>query len=147
MEDISLTIFYDGRCPLCSAEMKELRRYDSLGKLGLEDINEPSFGQRFPQIDPIEADRKLHGLLANGTLIYGLDVTHQAWALVGRHKWLRLLRLPLVCWFADFGYFFFARYRSQISCLLTGNSHCDAEVCFKIPSRAPNERRQSKRSN
>ena len=59
--------------------------------------------QRFPHINPVEADRVLHGEWANGTLIYGLDVTQQAWALVGRHRWLKPLRLPLIRWFADFG--------------------------------------------
>ena len=143
MKDISMTIFYDGRCPLCSAEMKQLRRYDSGEKLCLEDINQPDFVHRFPQIDPIEADRMLHGQLANGTLIFGLDVTQQAWAIVGRHKWLKLLRLPFVRWFADLGYLFFARYRSQISRLLTGSARCDAEACYKISAKADPERSQT----
>ena len=137
MNDTALTIFYDGRCPLCAAEMKQLRQLDDAGKLRLEDINRPDFKQRFPHIDPVAADRVLHGQWTNGTLIYGLDVTQQAWSLVGRHQWLKLLRLPLVRWFADFGYLFFARYRRQISRLLTGSSRCDAEACYKISASAP----------
>ena len=144
MNDTALTIFYDGRCPLCAAEMKQLRQLDDAGKLRLEDINRPDFKQRFPHIDPVEADRVLHGQWANGTLIYGLDVTQQAWALVGRHQWLKLLRLPLVRWFADFGYLFFARYRRQISRLLTGSSRCNAEACYKISASAPAETSQIK---
>lgn len=147
MKDISMTIFYDGRCPLCSAEMKQLRRYDLDEKICLEDINQPDFGHHFPQIDPIKADRMLHGQLANGTLILGLDVTQQAWAIVGRHKWLRLLRLPVVRWFADLGYLFFARYRRQISLLLTGSSRCDEEACYKISANAATERSQTKRNS
>ena len=144
MNDSALTIFYDGRCPLCAAEMKQLRQLDAAGKLRLEDINRSDFKQRFPHIDPVEADRVLHGQWANGTLIFGLDVTQQAWALVGRHRWLKLLRLPLVRWFADFGYLFFARYRRQISRLLTGSSRCDAEACYKISAGAPAETSQIK---
>ena len=144
MNDTVLTIFYDGRCPLCAAEMKQLRQLDDAGKLYLEDINRPDFKQRFPHIDPVEADRVLHGQQANGTLIYGLDVTQQAWALVGRHQWLKLLRLPLVRWFADLGYLFFAKYRRQISRLLTGSSRCDAEVCYKISASASAKTSQTK---
>ena len=144
MNDTALTIFYDGRCPLCAAEMKQLRQLDHAGKLRLEDINRPDFKQRFPHIDPVAADRVLHGQWTNGTLIYGLDVTQQAWALVGRHQWLKLLRLPLVRWFADFGYLFFARYRRQISRLLTGSSRCDAEACYKISASAPAKTSQIK---
>ncbi len=144
MRDTELTIFYDGRCPLCASEMKQLRQLDDAGKLYLEDINQPDFKQRFPHIDPVEADRVLHGELANGTLIYGLDVTQQAWALVGRHQWLKLLRLPLIRWFADLGYLFFARYRRQISRLLTGSSRCDTESCYKISASAAAETSQNK---
>ena len=139
MNTFVLTIFYDGRCPLCAAEMKQLRQYDDDGKLCLEDINQPDFKQRFPHIDPIAADRVLHGELANGTLIYGLDVTAQAWALVGHHLWLKLFRLPLLRWFADLGYLLFARYRRQISRLLTGSSQCDADACYKISASASSE--------
>ena len=144
MNDTALTIFYDGRCPLCSAEMKQLRQLDDAGRLYLEDINRPDFRQRFPHIDPVEADRVLHGQWSNGTLIYGLDVTQQAWALVGRHRWLKLLRQPLVRWFADLGYLFFARYRRQISRLLTGSSRCDAEACHKISTSISAETSQTK---
>ena len=136
MNTETLTVFYDGRCPLCSAEMKQLSEFDTEGKLLLEDINAHDFQQRFPHIDPVEADRILHGQYASGEMIYGLDVTQQAWELVGRHSWLKLLRLPVIRWFADIGYLLFARYRSQISYLLTGSSQCDDSACYKIPSRS-----------
>jgi predicted DCC family thiol-disulfide oxidoreductase YuxK len=136
VNEVTLTIFYDGRCPLCSAEIKQLSEFDAAGRLILEDINAQGFQQRYPHIDPKAADRILHGQYGSGELIYGLDVTQQAWALVGRHRWLKLLRLPLIRWFADLGYLLFARYRSQISYLLTGSSQCDENACYQIPSRS-----------
>ena len=63
MNDTELTIFYDGRCPLCATEMKQLRQLDDAAKLRLEDINRPDFKQRFPHINPVEADRVLHKAL------------------------------------------------------------------------------------
>jgi predicted DCC family thiol-disulfide oxidoreductase YuxK len=71
----------------------------------------------------------MHGLYADGTLIYGLDVAHQSWRAVGQKRWLGFLRLPVMRWFSDLGYLFFARYRYGISYILTGQRRC--EPCDK----------------
>ncbi|MGJ8647521.1 MAG: thiol-disulfide oxidoreductase DCC family protein [Marinomonas colpomeniae] len=117
-----LTIFYDGYCPLCAAEMKQLQSLDVNKKLTLEDIHASDFSDRFPHIDPIEADKRLHGQLENGQIITGLDVTCLSWKLVGKHKWMQVLRWPVIRIFADLGYRFFARYRHQLSSFISGKS-------------------------
>ena len=124
-----LTIFYDGHCPLCAAEMQTLLSLDTQKKLQLEDIHADNFGERFPYIDPVEADRLLHGQLENGKIIKGLDVTCLAWKLVGKHKWMQMLRWPVIGFFADMVYKVFARYRHQISSFVTGKPRC--ESCLK----------------
>lgn len=125
-----LTIFYDGLCPLCSAEIKQLKSYDSGHRLSFEDIHAPDFVQRFPYIDQARANRILHGQLSNGEIIYGLDVTCHAWRSVGKHRWITLLRLPVIRWFADLAYLFFARYRNTIASLFTGRrSHISCQSC------------------
>ena len=121
-----LTIFYDGGCPLCAAEMRHLYSLDRASKISYEDIYAADFSARFPQIDQQAADRLLHGQLADGQLIYGLDVTYQAWVLVGKRKWVAILRWPIIKPIADLTYLFFAKHRSRISKLLTGQSRCDA---------------------
>jgi len=121
-----LTIFYDGGCPLCAAEMRHLSRRDSARKIAYEDIYAADFSARFPQIDQQAADRILHGQLADGQLIFGLDVTYQAWVLVGKRKWVAILRWPIIKPIADLTYLFFAKHRNRISKLLTGQSRCDA---------------------
>lgn len=119
-----LTIFYDGYCPLCTAEMNLLRDLDNQKKLILEDIHAADFSERFPHIDPIQADKILHGQLQNGEVIKGLEVTCLAWKLVGKHKWMQVLRWPVIRLFADLGYLFFARYRHSISSFVTGKPRC-----------------------
>lgn len=123
---MKLTLFYDGFCPLCVAEMDKLAEYDVDAKLGFEDIQALDFPTRFPNIDPVAADRFLHAQYEDGSMIYGLDVTHQAWRQVGRQRWLAILRWPVIRWFADLGYTFFARHRYSISYLFTGKRRCDA---------------------
>lgn len=134
---MKLTLFFDSYCPLCVTEMNELQRLDSLNPkplLLLEDIHAEDFQERYPDIDPVAADRVLHARYEDGSMIYGLDVTHQAWQLVGKQRWLAVLRWPIIRWFADLGYRFFARHRYAISFLLTGQRRC--KPCAK--SRAAN---------
>lgn len=120
-----LSIFYDGGCPLCVAEMDHLKRLDNAGKIAFEDICAADFNARFPRVDRQQADRILHGELGDGEMIYGLDVTYSAWALVGKRHWVAILRWPLFKQLAQLGYLFFARYRHQISRLLTGKTRCN----------------------
>lgn len=120
-----LTLFFDGTCPLCAAEMRQLRALDTAGRLCFADIYDEDFVARYPHIDVSEADRYLHGEFADGSMIYGLDVTCCAWRAVGRKPWLVILRWPLICWFADIAYRLFARNRYAISYLLVGERRCE----------------------
>lgn len=79
-----LTIFYDGGCPLCAAEIDHLKKLNSELNLAFENIYATDFTQRFPHIDKQAADLVLHGQLQSGEMIYGLEVTYQAWAMVGK---------------------------------------------------------------
>lgn len=126
---MSLTIFYDDRCPLCSAEMRQLKAQDINEQIHLVGLHETDFSERYPHIDREQADRILHGMLDTHEMLYGLDVTCTAWSLVGKHRWLALLRWPLIRPLADIIYLGFARYRPQISYLLTGRSSCENNRC------------------
>jgi predicted DCC family thiol-disulfide oxidoreductase YuxK len=127
---MNLTVFYDGFCPLCSAEINQLRAYDRDNNILFEDIHAPDFVKRYPYIDQVEANRILHGQLSNGDMIYGLDVTYQAWKAVGKHRWLAILRWPGIKLLADISYRFFARHRNRISSLLMGKARSlDCQSC------------------
>jgi len=119
-----LIIFYDGGCPLCVKEMRHLKRLDKEGRIQFENVNEPDFSQRYPQVEVAKANQYLHGQVSSGEMIYGLDVTHEAWSLVGKGWIIAPLRWPVIRWFADKTYLFFARNRNRISKLLTGKERC-----------------------
>lgn len=129
---MKLTLFFDSYCPLCAAEMDLLKELDSKDSLAFEDIHAEDFASRFPTIDPVAADRVLHGLYEDGSMVFGLDVTHHAWRAVGKKPWIAVLRWPVVRWFADIGYRIFANNRYSISWLLTGKKRC--EPCAKNSS-------------
>ncbi|MFK7863900.1 MAG: thiol-disulfide oxidoreductase DCC family protein [Pseudohongiellaceae bacterium] len=134
MQSNKLTLFFDSYCPLCAAEMEMLKEYDAAGRLEFQDIHSADFSENYPTIDPIAADRVLHGQYEDGTMIYGLDVTHQAWRAVNKKPWIGVLRWPIIRWFADIGYRIFAKNRYSISWALTGKKRC--EPCGKLPSTA-----------
>lgn len=121
-----LKIFYDGGCPLCLSEMKHLMKLDQQQKIDLVDINQESFQAKYPDINRAKADRILHGQLVNGKILLGLDVTYKAWNLVGKGKWIAIIRWPIIRIFADFAYLQFARHRHFLSRLLTGKERCES---------------------
>jgi predicted DCC family thiol-disulfide oxidoreductase YuxK len=122
---VELTIFYDGGCPLCAAEISHIQRLDTDKKMAFEDIYAPHFSKRFPHIDQQQADLILHGEWKNGGMIYGLDVTYHSWALVGKGHWVAVFRWPFFKQVANIGYRFFARYRHRISAFVTGKPRCE----------------------
>jgi predicted DCC family thiol-disulfide oxidoreductase YuxK len=123
---VELRIFYDGGCPLCLAEMKHLLSLDIKQSIDLVDINQQGFEKKYPAINKQKADAILHGQLADGSIILGLDVTHKAWSLVGKGHWTSMLRWPLIRIFADLVYLIFAKYRHPLSRLFTGKSRCES---------------------
>lgn len=133
-----VTIFYDGQCPLCLAEMKHLKALDDQNLLDLQDLHQTAFAEKFPQVDPEKAMTVLHGRY-QGRDIYGLDVTYQAWRAVGKGTWVAILRWPLVRSLADLVYLFFAKHRHRLSRfaerlfprLAIGQSRCLEGKCLE----------------
>jgi predicted DCC family thiol-disulfide oxidoreductase YuxK len=123
-----MKIFYDAACPLCAKEMASLKASDKNNDIELIDIKNSDAMSPYPHIDPDYALQILHGIHHDGTVLFGLDVTYQAWSLVGRHSWLKVLRVQPVKWFADKAYLFFAKHRMAISKLLMPNQ-CKNGVC------------------
>ncbi len=124
-ENPNFIVFYDSFCPLCVKEMHQLSDLDTKKLLGFADINATNFAVEYPHIDRQKANSILHGQTESGEVLLGLDVTVRAWNLVDKHRWLRVLRWPIVKTVADVCYLFFARNRYRISYLLTGQARCE----------------------
>ncbi|PKH56029.1 DUF393 domain-containing protein [Shewanella sp. Choline-02u-19] len=128
---MKLRIFYDSLCPLCDAEMQHIKARDIGDDIELQDLNQSDFASKFPEIDFTVANRILHAQRPDGSIITGLDVTYEAWTVVGKERWVSLLRCSLVKPFADKGYLFFAKHRYRISYLLTGKKRCESGTCSR----------------
>jgi predicted DCC family thiol-disulfide oxidoreductase YuxK len=124
MPTTAMTLFYDGYCPLCLIEIKKLMSLDKQQQISFVDIHSNQFIQQYSELDQKNLDARIHAYLANGQLINGLDVTYLAWKLVGKGWVYAPLRWPVISWFADHVYTFFAIHRHRISYLLTGKKRC-----------------------
>lgn len=137
MIDNTLTIFYDGNCPLCSLEMQKLKGYDNDNKIALVNLHQENFHSDYPEIDFNKAMKILHGQY-KGKILLGLDVTHRAWTLVGRGLLVAPLQFPIIKQLAHTGYLFLAKYRRPIShCLYQrfgiGVNTCEQGTCYEKP--------------
>ena len=119
-----LTIFFDGLCGLCDFEIKQLMKLDTQAAIAFEDINSEDFEARFKPLNRETANAVLHGRLASGELIRGLDVTCLAWKLVGKGHWVAWLRWPVMKTATDWAYRLFARNRRWISKLISNQQTC-----------------------
>ncbi|WP_432452094.1 MULTISPECIES: thiol-disulfide oxidoreductase DCC family protein [unclassified Agarivorans] len=126
---MQLRIFYDAQCPLCAAEMRQLKSFDTHQLIELQDINQTNFKQRFPHINRRKAANILHAENAQGELLLGLDVTAKAWGLVQQKPWIQWLRKPIIRCVADRGYLLFAKHRYRISALVGRHTKCDSQHC------------------
>ena len=120
MQTTELTIFYDSQCPLCLAEMNKLKQQDTKARINFVSLHDEDSLQVYPELDRSEAMTILQGRLTSGQYIEGLDVTHQAWSLVGKGAYTAILRWPILKICFDVIYRIFAKHRYGISALLTG---------------------------
>jgi predicted DCC family thiol-disulfide oxidoreductase YuxK len=138
-----LTIFYDGNCPLCAKEMEHLKKNDTANLISLVDIQQHSFEALHPSVKFVDAMKILHGHY-NGQLLLGLEVTYRAWTLVGKGFWVAPLNWPVFKTISHWVYLGLAKYRHQISAILTKafsikTSDCISGTCNK-KSTDPNSR-------
>ena len=113
-----LTLFYDGACPLCQAEILFLASRNQQGLLDFIDINSERYDPKVVGVSCEQALAAMYGQYADGMLINGPAVFPEAY---------RRANLPFMAWFFSrkafqpalrLGYSFFAKNRHAISRVL-----------------------------
>lgn len=113
-----LTLFYDGACPLCQAEILFLSRRNQAGLLDFVDIHSDCYDPMRVGVSCEQALAAMYGQYADGTLIHGAAVFPEAY---------RRANLPFLAWLFSrkvaqpplrMGYQFFAKNRHAISRIL-----------------------------
>lgn len=76
-----LTLYYDGQCPLCQAEIHFLQSRNGEGKLDFVDVTQTNFETSAHRISCEAAMAQIHGRLASGQVLVGVPVFAQAYQL------------------------------------------------------------------
>jgi predicted DCC family thiol-disulfide oxidoreductase YuxK len=113
-----LTMYYDGLCPLCQAEILFLSRRNKAGLLSFVDINSSQYIAESIGVSCQQALDSMYAQYDDGALINGVDVFTAAYerANLPILAWLfsRASLRPMLTW----GYRFFAKNRHTISSIL-----------------------------
>ena len=83
-------VYFDGSCPLCSAEMRFCQKRAASGGIQFVDVSEPS-AQCGAGLDRETAMARFHIRTAEGTLIAGSAAFVALWGSVYRLPWLERL--------------------------------------------------------
>ena len=113
-----IKLLFDGACPLCVREVNFLKRQDrDRGLVKFVDIAADDYEPADNAgIDFATAMGRIHGILADGTVVANVEVFRRIYDILGIGWIYAVTKLPLVGWLADAIYGIWADYRL----LLTG---------------------------
>ncbi len=126
--EMKTLVFYDGACSVCAAEVTMLRRWDSKGRLGMNDIAAPDFDEGAWPVSLAEMNMALHVRLPDGAWLKGMAATRHIYRAIGRGWMVAFTGWPLLSRVFDLTYTWFARNRIPISTRL-GTRRCTDGVC------------------
>ena len=116
------TLYYDGACPLCSAEIGKLAKYAG-DALILTDIHDLDYTDDATPDKPLLLAR-LHLKTAEGEWITGLRANIRAWHHTPfRHLW-RMLDWPLISPVSHRFYELWLRKRNTSTCVGDNDGSC-----------------------
>ncbi len=109
------TVYFDGSCPLCRAEIGYYRRKDQVGALCFVDISEA--GATPPEgITQQRAMKRFHVRASDGRVFSGAAAFVEVWARLPRWRWAaRTASLPGALAALELGYRMFLPVRPFIS--------------------------------
>jgi predicted DCC family thiol-disulfide oxidoreductase YuxK len=113
-----LTMFYDGLCPLCQAEILFLSRRNDSGLLHFVDVNSMQYSTDTVGVSCQQALDSMYAQYDDGELINGVDVFAAAYERANLPKLAWLFSRPSLRPMLTWGYRFFAENRHTISSLL-----------------------------
>ena len=118
------TLYFDGSCPLCRAEIAHYRRADHAGELCFVDISDENW---MPPtgLSRREAMRRFHVRTQSGTLLSGAAAFAEVWGHLPRWRWAaRATALPGALSLLELAYGLFLPLRPALSRFFGFLSRC-----------------------
>ncbi|MGY4307572.1 putative DCC family thiol-disulfide oxidoreductase YuxK [Bradyrhizobium sp. USDA 4369] len=114
-EQAKSTVYYDGSCPLCRAEIGYYSRTDEAGALCFVDVSKADAAAP-DGLSQQEAMQRFHVRAGDGRLLSGAAAFVEVWRRLPRWRWAaRLASLPGVLAVLELGYRLFLPVRPLIS--------------------------------
>ena len=99
-----ITVYYDGSCPLCTAEIAHYRRQSPEGAVIFEDVASAA-GDVAPGFTRTQAMARFHVRRSDGELVSGARGFIEIWRVTPRWRWAaRLADLPGAASTLEIGY-------------------------------------------
>ena len=122
-----ITVFYDGKCGLCSREINHYRSIAPAGIFDWQDITESTDQLSKLGVSLAEGLKRLHATDATGKLYIGADAFILIWKQLPRWKLMTILvALPGIRQLAQFAYARFADWKFKHA------KHCQLVVNDKL---------------
>ena len=126
MGEYRVEVFHDGDCPLCNREIRMLKRFDRKSRIRFTDIANPTFDPEAVGTTMAALMDRIHGRLADGTWIEGVEVFRQLYSAIGLWWLVPVTRLPGISHLLEFGYRTFAKNRLKwTGRCLPGSDACE----------------------
>ena len=108
------TVYFDGSCPLCRAEIGYYRRKDSLEALSFIDVSKPDAAVPVG-LTQSRAMERFHVRAGNGELLSGAAAFVELWVRLPRWRWAaRAAAIPGVLPVLELSYRLFLRGRPML---------------------------------
>ena len=125
MSEPSLTLLYDGACPLCLREVTFLKRRDLHGRLAFVDIDRHAYDPaQWRGISYRDAMARIHAIRADGEILKDVAVCREAYRCVGLGWIYAPTEWPLIGLLIDRIYALWASQRLR----MTGRASLD-QLC------------------
>ena len=112
-----IELFYDGACPICSREVRFLKRRDAAQQICFTDIADVDCERLGVSYDRLM--QRIHARLPDGSFVEGVEVFRHAYGILGFQRCVAVSRWAVVRWLLDKMYVLFARYRPR----------CQSSIC------------------
>lgn len=107
-----ITVYYDGLCRVCAAEIGFYRRAQGSESIRFVDIFSPDFDVQSESLDAAAIHKELHVRKSDGSVVIGVDAFVAIWEVLPRYRFIvKLAKLYPVGAVLRLGYRLFVQIR------------------------------------